>query len=410
MKRRLLNQMASEWRSNIWLVTELTIVLIVIQFLFGMLFQVYDWQKGRQGYDLSELYALDVEQLDENSPDYVPSSDRKSSRRDLNVLLSTLSGNPYVEIAAPIGDNGLPYSLSYWGSTFMIEVADSVYECSANMRTLSPDAIRAMRIEGINGETPDQLAEVLERGEIILCPPDKDYASDPSFDYSEIVGQETDNDSKRNYRIGALAHGIRRSDYEPLKDAVAYLPVTGSYDNILVRVKPGRGNDFVESMQDERLRVGNMEVVAIRDVSDMRRRVNLKETELIRNVTVCALFLLLVIFLGFLGTFWFRTRQRAGEIAIRKVNGATNGDIFRRLIGEGLIMMLIATVIATPVLFLFKPLEMYGEIMRHAVNASSIVYGIAAALVVMSLLVVAGVWIPARRATRIDPAYTLADQ
>ena len=35
-------------------------------------------------------------------------------------------------------------------------------------------------------------------------------------------------------------------------------------------------------------------------------------------------FLLLNIFLGLLGTFWFRTQQRRSEIALHKAHGATD--------------------------------------------------------------------------------------
>ena len=47
-------------------------------------------------------------------------------------------------------------------------------------------------------------------------------------------------------------------------------------------------------------------------------------------------FLLLNIFLGLLGTFWFRTQQRRSEIALHKVHGASDMSIFTRLISEGL--------------------------------------------------------------------------
>ena len=36
MKRKLFKQMLNEWRSNIWLVVELVIVLIVMQWIFTL--------------------------------------------------------------------------------------------------------------------------------------------------------------------------------------------------------------------------------------------------------------------------------------------------------------------------------------------------------------------------------------
>ena len=51
--------------------------------------------------------------------------------------------------------------------------------------------------------------------------------------------------------------------------------------------------------------------------------------------------LLLNIFLGLLGTFWFRTQQRRGEIALHKAMGATDGAVFGRLMSEGMFLLLI---------------------------------------------------------------------
>ena len=40
MKRKLLRQMLNEWRSSIWIVIELVIVLLVLQLICGMLYSV----------------------------------------------------------------------------------------------------------------------------------------------------------------------------------------------------------------------------------------------------------------------------------------------------------------------------------------------------------------------------------
>ena len=55
-------------------------------------------------------------------------------------------------------------------------------------------------------------------------------------------------------------------------------------------------------------------------------------------------FLLLNIFLGLLGTFWFRTQQRRGEIALMKSFGGTNKSVYMRLLSEGIIILLLATI------------------------------------------------------------------
>ena len=54
-------------------------------------------------------------------------------------------------------------------------------------------------------------------------------------------------------------------------------------------------------------------------------------------------FLLLNIFLGLLGTFWFRTQQRKGEMALMMAVGGSKQSVFFRLLSEGWLMLLLVT-------------------------------------------------------------------
>lgn len=130
----------------------------------------------------------------------------------------------------------------------------------------------------------------------------------------------------------------------------------------------------------------------------------------IRNFSVCAVFLLLVVFLGFLGTFWFRIQQRTGEIAVRKVAGATNADIFVRFISEGLILLAIAAVIATPLVVGIVRAEIHAKVGLEMLDSNAYIAGGILTFLVLMLLIVCGIWAPARKATGIDPAYALKDQ
>ncbi|MDE6153804.1 MAG: ABC transporter permease, partial [Muribaculaceae bacterium] len=130
----------------------------------------------------------------------------------------------------------------------------------------------------------------------------------------------------------------------------------------------------------------------------------------IRNFVICALFLLVVIFLGFLGTFWFRTQQRVGEIAVRKVNGATNSNIFTRFISEGLILFAISALIAVIIIIAVISTGILDDA-DIPLNGYKYFYGgFIVTAISMSALIICGIWAPARRATRINPSYALKDQ
>lgn len=112
------------------------------------------------------------------------------------------------------------------------------------------------------------------------------------------------------------------------------------------------------------------------------------------------LFLLVTVFLGLLGSFWFRMQQRVSEIAIRKVCGATRSQIFGRVISEGIVLLAFAAVIVSACVWPFyrQLVEKLGE------NFPVFAISELAAFVIVAAGVAVSLWYPARRAMRIEPA------
>ena len=122
-------------------------------------------------------------------------------------------------------------------------------------------------------------------------------------------------------------------------------------------------------------------------------------------------FMLVSVFWGLLGTFWFRTQQRTPEIAIRKVNGATDRSVFGRLISEGLLMLAVATIPALLIdwqLCHYELNTVYGAQGYFSPGRFALTAGATVAL--MALMVAGGIWFPAYKAMRIEPARALADE
>ena len=70
------------------------------------------------------------------------------------------------------------------------------------------------------------------------------------------------------------------------------------------------------------------------------------DVDKVNTQTVVVVFLLVNVFLGLIGTFWFRTRRRRNEIALRLAMGSTKKQIFCPLLmGEGLLLL---TLVALP--------------------------------------------------------------
>ena len=118
---------------------------------------------------------------------------------------------------------------------------------------------------------------------------------------------------------------------------------------LCVRVRPEHDVDFISKLKadsESQYRVGNIFISEVRSFKDIRRNVQQGYYNGMRNNITIMVFLLVNIFLGLLGTFWFRTQQRKSEIALHKAHGATNRMVFTRLVSEGWLLLLIITPLA----------------------------------------------------------------
>ena len=74
--------------------------------------------------------------------------------------------------------------------------------------------------------------------------------------------------------------------------------------------------------------VGNLFLTKVSSFRDIRHTFQLDDMNTLRNYLVGMGFLLLNIFLGLLGTFWFRTQQRKGEMALMMAVGGSKQSVF----------------------------------------------------------------------------------
>ncbi|WP_455673795.1 ABC transporter permease [Phocaeicola sp.] len=129
-----------------------------------------------------------------------------------------------------------------------------------------------------------------------------------------------------------------------------------------------------------------------------------------------ALFLLVNVFMGIVGTFWYRTRRRRSEIALRLSMGSSRKQVRRLLLGEGLILLTIVAIPAMVVCFNIAWAEpTVGNSPLIAVWAVKwsflrFILGSVAAWLLMAAMIVFGIWAPATRAMKIQPAEALHEE
>ena len=413
MNKKLFNQIKNEWQTNTWLALELLIVSVLMWYIIDNLYTNTLKQLEPRGFDIEHCYLIQMGILSDKSPDYKPYTDAKENRQEVMEMMERLRRRPEIE-AVSLSQNGYPYN----GSNGSIEVqlaGDTLRQSGHTFRRLvTPDFVRVFRYQGANGETPEQLAEMLKRDEILV--------SDNLFrkygkKMTDYVGQRfhLQGDTTRSYRLGASIVPIRYNDFWEQWNSysmVWLLPehMYNSYRELCVRVKEGQDVDFIERLKadsESQFRIGNIYISEIRSFKDIRRNFQQFESNELRNYLTGMTFLLVNIFLGLLGTFWFRTQQRKSEIALHKAHGATNQMVFTRLLSEGWLLLLIITPIALAIDLNIAHAELNSWRNGTTLEWDRLLICGGISFALMALMIAVGIGIPAKKAMKIDPAEAL---
>jgi putative ABC transport system permease protein len=182
---------------------------------------------------------------------------------------------------------------------------------------------------------------------------------------------------------------------------------------LCVRVKEDQDKDFITRLKadSEKLyRVGNVFIAEVRSFDDIRRNYQQSQTNSMRSYILGMVFLLLNIFLGLLGTFWFRTQQRRGEIALMKSLGGTDHSVFVRQLVEGLLLLVIATIPAVFINWNLANSELNAWMNGTTIEGGRFIITVLISFILIALMIVVGIWIPARKAMKVQPAEALHNE
>jgi len=415
MSKKLFKQIRNEWHYNIWIFVELLIVSVVMWFITDYMYVIARNYIEPRGFDISHCYLISMGKLTPNSHEYNPAD--TTDNDDRAELLNRIQHRPEVE-AASLSSNSYPYDGSN-SSTIISHDTIQVGNNDWTMRRLvTPDFVRVFRYQGANGETPEQLANLLSKGDILIS--DNLFNKHRMPSLTGLIGKtfHLNLDSTINYTLGASLKPVKYDDFESARYSYSGMIKLGKenykdMNELCVRVKDNMDHNFIDNLwrdADKQLRVGNLYISDIQSFHDLHISFERLKMNTVRNYVAGGLFLMLNIFLGILGTFWFRTQQRKGEIALFKALGSTNHDVFKRQILEGIILLSIATVFATIIdlnltfaNFNAAHDGIYFEPIRFTAT-------VLISYFLIATMIIVGTWFPARKAMSIQPAEALHEE
>ena len=416
MNKKLFTQIKNEWRGNTWLAIELLLVSVVMWFITDMLYCRIATYMEPRGFDISHCYLIEMSMLNEKSPDYVEYG-KGDEQRDVLELLNRIQHRPDVE-AASLSINSYPYNGSNSSTSMQLQGDSAIIGGWLIRRFVTPDFVRVFRYEGANGETPEQLAQMLEEGKFLASENVYNHKKLGNRNLKDYIGKPfyLHGDTTQTYTLGTALKTVRYDDFQQARNSYSMMQKIywyRSYFELCVRVRPEHDQDFIARLKadsESQYRIGNIFISNIRSFKDIRQSFQQYQYNEMRNNFTGMAFLLVNIFLGLLGTFWFRTQQRKSEIALHKAHGATNGMVFTRLLSEGWLLLLIITPLALIIDFNLAHAELNSWRNGTTLEWDRLLFcgGISFALI--ALMIAIGIGIPARKAMKIDPAEALHNE
>jgi ABC-type antimicrobial peptide transport system permease subunit len=259
------------------------------------------------------------------------------------------------------------------------------------------------------------------------------------FPDGNALGQEfySIRDSSMVYRVAGIVDDVKRFEFHRVQDAY-YLPLRLSAETIdgdseesirklviVVRSKASiSDNVFHESFKKEMtdaLRIGNFYLKSVVSFQKIKEDTTFEFgiSNGIRERLYLMVFFLLNILLCVMGTFWYRINLRRSEIGLRKALGSSNRSIRNLFLLEGIILLIAAAVVAMVIELQFIKADLINTLgaNRHdptvyLPDRTALRFLITNALTacILAVVILAAIWLPARKAASVPPVEALRDE
>ncbi|MDQ2918924.1 MAG: ABC transporter permease [Verrucomicrobiota bacterium] len=297
----------------------------------------------------------------------------------------------------------LPFSGGNSGRSFNRPGSDKSYD--ADIRVSTPEYFRTMNIPLLRGRV---FNEQDTKDSVRVCVIN-DATAKMLFPNDDPVGRFIVNfgqDSEKLQIVGVIGN-IRHVALDSAPRAELYQPLgQGKWPRMFIAVRSVAGNPLalLPAVQnavwsvDRNVALGN-----VRTMEDTIARTLLKRKFTMTLLTIFAGIAIALASIGLYGVMSYSVSQRTREIGIRMALGAQRGDVLRLVVRQGMLMTAIG--VGLGLLGSFGLTRLISSLL-FGVSATDIgTFGAVSTLLLVIALVAC--WLPARRASGVDPMVAL---
>jgi putative ABC transport system permease protein len=410
---------ARHWLRSSLVIVEVATTMVLLVGAGLMIRSFYRLENVNPGFSYENLTSFTVSLPPRK---YVTEAQKSTFFNQLVQNLRTLPGVQYVGAASglPLGNNG-------WQTSFMIDGRPKPPPEDAPLMeacTVTPDYFRAMKIPLLRGRyytDHDDRSFIagkdlskLDEGErlqagvnVIIV--DEQFAK-RYWPNEDAVGKHIRFGFDEKAPVLEVVGVVGRVKMEALDDdsnrvqgyfSFAQVPFTGM--TIVVK-GTGDPNQLIAAARNQvRTLDSDQPIYNIRTMDEIRgesiapQRLNLMLLSIFAGIA----FVLAIV--GIYGVMSYAVTQRTHEIGIRMAIGAQPRDVFRMILGQGMLLTLIGMVAG--LVGAFALTRLMATMLFSIKPTDPLTFGVVAVLLVAVALIAC--YIPGRRATKVDPVNSL---